>query len=276
MTTNNRQVVPGRLTAEERRTSVLAAAVTEFARSGYAGTSTEAIAHRAGISQPYLFRLFGTKKDLFIATYDLVGARIVRTLVAACGGLTGEEALAGHGRGLSRAHAGSRPAPGGAARVRRRTGRPRHRPQLPPDIRGPLAVPDERAGLERGRHPQLLRQRHALNVMSAIDLLSVPDRWAQTFCPLPKKPKPFDGRGQGPRRPTSVGCGRRGGSRMTQVIPLFLSQQVSDRSQSRRWATVRRTTRRARRHASVGVDAAGPPTHPRRRASTGDRLQTAV
>ena len=31
-----------------------------------------------GISQPYLFRLFGTKKDLFVATYDLVGDRIIR------------------------------------------------------------------------------------------------------------------------------------------------------------------------------------------------------
>jgi AcrR family transcriptional regulator len=56
---------------------VLAAAISEFARSGYAGTSTEAIAVRAGISQPYLFRLFGTKKDLFVATYDLVGDRII-------------------------------------------------------------------------------------------------------------------------------------------------------------------------------------------------------
>ena len=35
--------------------------------TGYAGTSTEAIARRSGVSQPYLFQLFGTKKDLFIA-----------------------------------------------------------------------------------------------------------------------------------------------------------------------------------------------------------------
>ena len=71
---------------------MLAAAVTEFARSGYAGTSTEAIAARAGISQPYLFRLFGTKKDLFVATYDLVAARIVDELTRAGEGLEGEEA----------------------------------------------------------------------------------------------------------------------------------------------------------------------------------------
>ena len=38
-----------------------------FAIGGYNGTSTEAIAREAGISQPYLFRLFRTKKELFIA-----------------------------------------------------------------------------------------------------------------------------------------------------------------------------------------------------------------
>src|ERR1022692_38643 len=86
-------MVPSRQTADERRTAVLAAAISEFARSGYAGTPTEAIARRAGISQPYLFRLFGTKKDLFVATYDLVGDRIVRELTSVSEGLEGEEAL---------------------------------------------------------------------------------------------------------------------------------------------------------------------------------------
>jgi AcrR family transcriptional regulator len=57
----------GRLTAEERRDAVIAAAIHEFARGGLAGTSTEAIARGAGVSQPYLFQLFGTKKELFIA-----------------------------------------------------------------------------------------------------------------------------------------------------------------------------------------------------------------
>jgi AcrR family transcriptional regulator len=56
-----------RLTADERRTDVIAAASKEFAARGFAGTSTQAIAERAGVSQPYLFQLFGTKKDLFIA-----------------------------------------------------------------------------------------------------------------------------------------------------------------------------------------------------------------
>jgi AcrR family transcriptional regulator len=56
-----------RLTADERRDDVIAAAIKEFAAGGYAGTSTQAIARRVGVSQPYLFQLFHTKKDLFVA-----------------------------------------------------------------------------------------------------------------------------------------------------------------------------------------------------------------
>ncbi len=62
MTTAQRQ------TAEERREAVLAAATHEFAARGLHGASTEDIARAAGISQPYLFRLFGTKKELYLET----------------------------------------------------------------------------------------------------------------------------------------------------------------------------------------------------------------
>ncbi len=55
-----------RLTAEERREEILHAAVKLFGQTGLHGTSTEAIAREVGVSQPYLFRLFGTKKELFI------------------------------------------------------------------------------------------------------------------------------------------------------------------------------------------------------------------
>ena len=51
-----------RKSAEERREEILAIALRHFADGGYHGTSTEAIAREAGISQPYLFRLFRTKK----------------------------------------------------------------------------------------------------------------------------------------------------------------------------------------------------------------------
>jgi AcrR family transcriptional regulator len=57
-----------RQTADERRAEIVRAALTEFAAGGYAGTSTESIARRVGVSQPYLFQLFGTKRELFLAT----------------------------------------------------------------------------------------------------------------------------------------------------------------------------------------------------------------
>jgi AcrR family transcriptional regulator len=59
-----------RKSAEERREEILAVALRHFAIGGYHGTSTEGIAREAGISQPYLFRLFRTKKELFLACTD--------------------------------------------------------------------------------------------------------------------------------------------------------------------------------------------------------------
>ncbi|MEO3768096.1 helix-turn-helix domain-containing protein [Streptomyces sp. B8F3] len=55
------------MSAEERRESVIRAAITEFGRGGYHGTSTESIAKRVGVSQPYLFRLFPNKRAIFLA-----------------------------------------------------------------------------------------------------------------------------------------------------------------------------------------------------------------
>jgi AcrR family transcriptional regulator len=80
--------------AAERREMVLEAAVPEFAVHGLAGTSTENVARRAGISQPYVFRLFPTKKALFLALIDRCFSRVQETFVAAAGDLTGDEALA--------------------------------------------------------------------------------------------------------------------------------------------------------------------------------------
>ena len=56
-----------RRTADERRAEIVDKAVNAFAVGGLHGTSTEAIAKLSGVTQPYLFRLFGTKRELFIA-----------------------------------------------------------------------------------------------------------------------------------------------------------------------------------------------------------------
>ncbi|SMQ18254.1 transcriptional regulator, TetR family [Streptomyces sp. Ag82_O1-12] len=81
-----------RMSAEERRESVIRAATTEFARGGYHGTSTEAIARRVGVSQPYLFRLFPGKKAIFLAAAERCVEDTIRMFAEAAEGLEGEEA----------------------------------------------------------------------------------------------------------------------------------------------------------------------------------------
>ena len=56
-----------RISKDERRREIVEAATREFAVGGLHGTPVDAIAKRVGVSQPYLFQLFGTKKELFIA-----------------------------------------------------------------------------------------------------------------------------------------------------------------------------------------------------------------
>jgi AcrR family transcriptional regulator len=87
-----------RQTADERRHAVLDAATEEFAARGFHGTSTDDIARRAGISQPYLFRLFGSKKALFIAVNDMCFQQTLDLFRAAASGHSGQAALEAIGR----------------------------------------------------------------------------------------------------------------------------------------------------------------------------------
>jgi AcrR family transcriptional regulator len=180
-------MVSSRQTADERRTAVLAAAISEFARSGYAGTSTEAIAARAGISQPYLFRLFGTKKDLFVATFNLVGDRIINELTRVSEDLEGEEAQAAMGAAYLELM--------------------QDPDLLQVQLHGFAAAPADPDIARCCRHTfEVLQQvffdrTHGsdedlqkffamgmlISVMAAIDLLSIPAQWAQSLCQAPEK-----------------------------------------------------------------------------------------
>jgi AcrR family transcriptional regulator len=83
-----------RISAEERREIVVALASEEFAKRGFHGTPTQDIADRAGISHAYLFRLFPTKTDLFIAVVDRCFQGIIDVFRnAAEGAGPGEETL---------------------------------------------------------------------------------------------------------------------------------------------------------------------------------------
>jgi AcrR family transcriptional regulator len=180
-------MVPIRQTAEARRSSVLTAAIVEFARSGYAGTSTEAIASRAGISQPYLFRLFGTKKDLFIATYNLVSARIEEAFIDAAESLHGEEAMEAMGTAylellqdpdLLQVQLHGFAAAAGDADI---AGACRE------GFRTLWRFVDERAEVDEEELRNFFAHGMLLSVLSAINMLAIPEPWAQIFCPYPEK-----------------------------------------------------------------------------------------
>lgn len=77
------------MTGVERRTQVLGVAAEEFARGGLHGASTEVIARRAGITQAYVFRLFGTKKALFLELVAGAFDRMSEGMGEAAGAETG-------------------------------------------------------------------------------------------------------------------------------------------------------------------------------------------
>jgi AcrR family transcriptional regulator len=175
-----------RQTAEERREAVLAAASEAFARHGLHGTSTEDVARAAGISQPYLFRLFGTKKALFIATVERCMADTLELFRSAGRGLRGEEALKAMGQsyldmvvsdrtrllGQLQAYAASDD-PDVRAAIRRGYG------DLFAFVEAVADVPPERV-------TQWFATGMLLNVIAAMDLTTDPEPWAVRFlegCP---------------------------------------------------------------------------------------------
>jgi AcrR family transcriptional regulator len=86
-----------RLTAGERREQIVDVAVRHFGDSGLHGTSTEDIAQEAGLSQPYLFRLFRTKRDLFLACCEACTARVIEAFRDAAGAAPEGEKLSAMG-----------------------------------------------------------------------------------------------------------------------------------------------------------------------------------
>jgi AcrR family transcriptional regulator len=68
-----------RVPAAERREELVAAAVHEFAHGGLHGTPVERIARRVGVAQPYVFSLFPTKRELFLAALERSFERVAES-----------------------------------------------------------------------------------------------------------------------------------------------------------------------------------------------------
>ena len=89
--------MPPRRSAEDRREEIVEIAFRHFAEGGYHGTSTEAIAREGGISQPYLFRLFKTKRELFLACVKRCYAGVWQVFQEAAADLPVQERLGAMG-----------------------------------------------------------------------------------------------------------------------------------------------------------------------------------
>jgi AcrR family transcriptional regulator len=82
-----------RMSGSERRSQVLGIAAGEFADHGLHGASTEVVARSAGITQTYIFRMFGTKKALFLEVMVAAFDRMTQGMRDAAGSETGLDAL---------------------------------------------------------------------------------------------------------------------------------------------------------------------------------------
>jgi AcrR family transcriptional regulator len=89
------------MSGSERRSQVLAIAAGEFASGGLHGASIELIARRAGITQPYVFRMFGTKKALFLELVVAAFDRMTAGMRDAAGAASGLDALTRMGGGYN-------------------------------------------------------------------------------------------------------------------------------------------------------------------------------
>jgi len=169
-----------RHSAAERREDVLDAAIVEFAAGGLEGTSTEDIARRAGISQPYLFRLFGTKRELFKATAARCLRETLEMFQRAAEGKRGEEALQAMGEAYK-----NELILGDRARLRAQmqTYAACDDPEISQLVRdgyGDLVAYVQRvSGLPAERVARFFATGMLLNVLASMHAVENPDPWSQ-------------------------------------------------------------------------------------------------
>ena len=169
---------PGRQTAEERRETVLEAARAEFAVTGYHGTSTDAIAERAGISQPYLFRLYRTKKELFLACIERGFGVTLEGFKQASEGLRGEKALEAMGEAYM-ALLSDRKKLLAQMQSYAACDDPEVRAAVRRGFRDLYSFVEARAAVSPVRVSQFFAKGMLINVIAAMDLGSSEARWAK-------------------------------------------------------------------------------------------------
>jgi AcrR family transcriptional regulator len=83
-----------RVPAAQRRDALIEAAVHEFALGGLHGTPVARIAQRVGVAQPYVFSLFASKLELFLAAVERAFELVTDTFAAAAAGFDAARAPA--------------------------------------------------------------------------------------------------------------------------------------------------------------------------------------
>ena len=171
--------VAERKSAEERREEILEAALVEFAAHGLYGGSTEAIARAVGISQPYVFRLFGTKKELFTATIERCMRGTLEMMQSAAAGLKGEEALHAIGEAYAERLATDPTYLHSQMQAYAACDDPAIRTVVRNGYRELVDYVERISGLPPERVSHFFAKGMLLNVIASMDLLGADEGWAQ-------------------------------------------------------------------------------------------------
>jgi AcrR family transcriptional regulator len=162
----------------ERREEIVDAAMAVFAEKGLHGASTEEIARIAGISQPYVFRLFGTKKDLYLAVVARCFRQTLERFQRAAEAKRGEQALRAIGEAYGELLATDRDYLRGQMQA--------YAACDDPDVRavvqngyGDLVTYVERvSGVDEKRLAEFFAKGMLMNVISSMDLSNPTEPWA--------------------------------------------------------------------------------------------------
>jgi AcrR family transcriptional regulator len=167
-----------RQTADQRRDTVLDAAMIEFGLKGLHGASTDDIARRAGISQPYLFRLFRTKRELFLASVERCFRRTEQTFRDAVTGDTPEQRLQSMGMAYCELLA-DRPKLMMQMQAYAACDDPAIRTVVRNGYRELVDYVERVSGLPPERVSHFFAKGMLLNVIASMDLLGADEGWAQ-------------------------------------------------------------------------------------------------
>lgn len=170
-------------TADERRTALVAAAIPVFAEKGFRAASTIDIAAHAGISQAYVFRLFPTKADLFVAVCESARRRMLDLFrEAADERPEGTAALQAMGEAYRELLESDRDLLLIQLQSQVTSGEPKIAAAMRETFRRLYELVSDRADASPEEIRTWFGQGMLMNVMAAIDALNLEEPWAQALC----------------------------------------------------------------------------------------------